>query len=205
MLALAPAEIVVISTAGCTVLASCVYFLSGEDVPDADEPVDETKPDSKFDSKSKSTTSRKVEKQNKICEKADEKAGKADKAIKAGWVTATVSGFAGVKPLVDVVTGDAPSWGLPILIGIGVLFLAGTLMIYFGKQAHAQATEEVQTQAEQIVLEEEMGLEYDDEDEALDDEPEIDLEPDGSNVEVEEIEIEDLPELGKAGEDDPKK
>ena len=77
-------------------------------------------------------------------------------------------------------------------------------MIVMAKRTLDQTREEVVAQAEQALLEEELGLDFDDEN-PDDEELEINLEPDG-NVEVEEIEIDDLPELGAIADDDqPKK
>lgn len=200
MLGLAAVEIVVVSTAGCTLLASCLYFLSGEDPVEASS--DEGQESADYE-ESKATG--KIQKQIEELEKAENNAGTADRVLKGGFVVALVSGFAGVKPLVDVVTGEAPSWGLPIVIGIGVMFLGGILMIVMAKRTLDQTREEVAAQAEQALLEEEMGLDFDDENPDDDEELEINLEPDG-NVEVEEIEIDDLPELGAIADDDqPKK
>ena len=200
MLGLAAVEIVVVATAGCTLLASCLYFLSGEDPVEASSDKEQESADNE---EPKATG--KFQKQNEEIEKAENNAGTADRVLKGGFVVALVSGFAGVKPLVDVVTGEAPSWGLPIVIGIGVMFLGGVLMIVMAKRTLDQIREEVTTQAEQALLEEEMGLDFDDENPDDDEELEINLEPDG-NVEVEEIEIDDLPELGAIADDDqPKK
>lgn len=199
MLGLAAVEIVVVSTAGCTLLASCLYFLSGEDTVETSSGEGQKSSDNE---ESKAMGNNKKQIAERV--KTENNAGKADRVLKGGFVIAVVSGFVGVKPLVDVVTGEAPSWGLPIVIGIGVIFLGGILMIVMAKRTLDQTREEVVAQAEQALLEEELGLDFDDEN-PDDEELEINLEPDG-NVEVEEIEIDDLPELGAIADDDqPKK